>query len=236
MNNQINKTLKDLGIKNQINTNIWLNYLNQFKHNYTSQAGEDGILKKIFEWIGEETKYCVEFGTKDGRWFSNTRQFIERGWDSLCLDKEPNVSSDFVKREFITPENVNDIFKKYNIPLYFDLLSIDIDGNDYWVWKAINYRPRVLIIEFNPLISANKAKTIKYQADFMWNKTNYYGASLLALKELSFKKGMKLIYNNGFNAIFVLNEYLNNEFDLELIYENKSGFPSDKLGRKWINV
>ncbi len=115
---------------------------------------------------------------------------------------------------WITAENILDIFKKHRVPKDFGVLSIDIDGNDYWVWKAIDenqFRARVVVIEFNPSIPSNESKTIPYDAKFISRGVgnNYYGASLFALKKLGQEKGYSLIHQNTpYNSFFVLEELL----------------------------
>ncbi len=110
-----------------------------------------------------------------------------------------------IKIEKVTAENIQNLLQKYNVPKDFDLLSIDIDYNDYWVWKAIvDFHPRVLIIEYNSSISPNESKVVPYDPDAKWDGTNYFGASLLALKNLSLEKNYTLVGcdNNGINAFF----------------------------------
>jgi hypothetical protein len=91
------------------------------------------------------------------------------------------------------------------VPQAFDLLSLDIDGNDYWVWQAINYQPRVVVIEYNAHFPPNQRRSIVYDPAFRWNGSDYFGASLLAMKELGEKKGFVLVHceRTGANAFFV---------------------------------
>ena len=89
------------------------------------------------------------------------------------------------------------------------MLSIDIDGNDYWIWKAINcIKPRLVVIEYNSFFGPKIAATVQYKTKFIWdhrNKKSYYGASLKALEKLGKKKGYNLIGvdTNGVNAFFI---------------------------------
>jgi hypothetical protein len=92
----------------------------------------------------------------------------------------------------ITADNVNEVFDAAGIPYDLDLLSIDIDGNDLWVWKALAYRPRVVIIEYNPKWSAKKSRTVPYD-----------GASVLALTRVGTEKGYDLVTSTKSNLIFV---------------------------------
>jgi len=101
------------------------------------------------------------------------------------------------------------------VPKNFDLLSIDVDFNDYWVWKAVkDYFPRVISIEYNACYPPTESKTVPYDSHGKWDKrTNYFGASLLALVKLGLSKGYTLVGcdSNGINAFFVKNELVQNK-------------------------
>jgi len=136
-----------------------------------------------------------------------------------------------IKNERITAENIENLFQKYQVPENFDLLSIDIDYNDYWVWKAITkFHPRVLVIEFNSSVPPNESRVVPYEADAQWDGTNYFGASLLALKNLSLEKNYTLLGcdNNGVNAFFCKSELVKN-FKIKDI---KDLYRSPKYGKK----
>jgi hypothetical protein len=136
-----------------------------------------------------------------------------------------------VKQERITAENIQALFGKYNVPTEFDLLSVDIDGNDYWVWKAItDYHPRVVVIEYNSTIPPSESKTIPYDPNWMWDgSTNYFGASLLAVKTLGEQKGYVLVGcdSSGTNAFFVKSGLVQGKFvvgDVSSLYRPPSAF------------
>lgn len=166
-----------------------------------AQAGEDKALVRIFRRIGVTNQTAVEFGAADGVRKSNTAYFRKQGWTVRLFDVEP--LDPLVERADITAENVNAIFTDAGIPQAFDLLSIDIDGNDLWVWKALTFQPRVVVIEYNPRWSASKSRTVPYDPARRWDKTNYYGASVLALTRLATQKGYDLIASTRSNLIFV---------------------------------
>jgi hypothetical protein len=180
--------------------------LTTFEAKWFSQNGEDGILQALFRKIGAARRFAVEFGVENGS-ECNTRYLREKqGW--ACLLMDPNTQNpDYIQREFITAENINHLFRKYKVPEDLDLLSIDIDGNDYWIWKAIEacYRPRVVVIEYNAKILPTESKSIAYDPSFRWDGTNYFGASLLALARLAKSKGYALAgcESRGTNAFFV---------------------------------
>ncbi|MCF7844224.1 MAG: hypothetical protein K9M03_00150 [Kiritimatiellales bacterium] len=217
-------------------------------NNY-SQNGEDGIIHAIFKMIGTTNKYCVDFGAWDGKHMSNTYYLRKHeGWKGLMMDGDPYPGTG-VKHEFINAENIEELFKKYEVPEKFDLLSIDIDGNDYWVWKAItNYTPHVVVIEYNACIPYKPAVTVPYKAEFIWDKTDYYGVSLSALVKLGKEKGYTLLGTdkNGVNAFFVQDELVNGNFEVpepEKLYhparfkgQEGNKHPHDHQERPWVNV
>lgn len=116
-----------------------------------------------------------------------------------------------VKLEKVTAENIQQLFQKYNVPKSFDLLSIDIDYNDYWVWKAItDYSPRVVVIEYNSSVPPTESRVVPYDPNAVWDGTNYFGASLLALRNLGLSKGYTLVGcdSRGINAFFVKSDLI----------------------------
>jgi hypothetical protein len=176
-----------------------------------SQHGEDGILEAIFRVVGTTNKYCAEFGAGSGRECNSAYLVRAQGWSGLWMDGNPRKSGASsgavkVRQEFITADNIAALFAKHGVPREFDLLSIDIDGNDYWVWKnLVDYRPRVVVIEYNAAVPPTEARVIAYDPAFVWQKTDYYGASLLALERLGHAKGYALVAcdESGANAFFV---------------------------------
>jgi hypothetical protein len=176
-----------------------------------SQAGQDGILNLIFSQIGEGGKYYVEFGARDGLDLSNTANFeLNHGWRGLLMDAEAAARG--VKREMITKDNINSLLDKYEVS-EIDFISIDIDGNDYWVWKAMNRNPRVVLIEYNSKFSNNESYAIEYNPNHRWEADDYYGASLLALKKLGEEKGYTLVYVvQQLDAVFVRNDLISEDY------------------------
>ena len=182
--------------------------LTRYERKINSQHGEDGIIEAIFARIGTSNKYVVEFGVGSGRECNSAYLARKKGWTGLWMDgKKPRRKRALeVRQEFITAENILDLFEKHRVPRNFDLLSIDIDGNDYWVWKKITgFHPRVIIMEYNASVPPSESRTIRYDPAFVWSKTDYYGASLLALARLGEEKGYRLVGcdNSGVNAFFV---------------------------------
>ena len=209
-----------------------------------SQGGEDGVIARIFECIGTRNRYFVEFGAWDGQHWSNTANLrMHEGWDGLLIDRDGARRNEaLVKPHSITRENVNEVFARYDVPHDLDLLSMDIDGNEYWVWQALTYRPRVVVIEYNMGFALDVAKTIAYRADHEWDDSGYHGASLAALRKLGRSKGYSLIYTDSWvpNAFFVADEELPPEL-IDLPIEqvaawHQRGEPSDPLQRPWVEV
>lgn len=185
--------------------------LRQYEKQRFSQNGEDGILEKIFEVLDVEKGYCVEFGAADGYFFSNTLQFRNLGWEALLLDGSQENLGIHLHKEWITKENILDIFAKYQVPSEFDLLSIDIDSNDWYIWRELGkvYHPKVLIIEFNPTCGPYEDMVIEYNSQRTWDgSSTYYGASFTAYFNLGRKLGYSLVAATYLNAIFVRDDLI----------------------------
>lgn len=208
--------------------------LKNFEKKVFSQNGEDGIIEEIFLRIGTINRYFVEFGVEDAR-ECNCRYLLEnRGWSGLWIDGSKENIDEARNRyknhpvqlidRFITKENINSLFKEANVPKEFDLLSIDIDGNDYWIWQELTeYSPRAVIIEYNASIKPEKHWVYPYDAHHIFDGSRHYGASLSALVELGKTLGYSLVGcdSQGVNAFFIRNDLLNNQFsysDNEAIY------------------
>lgn len=196
-----------------------------------AQSGEDKIAAGIFAAIGTLNEVAVEFGALDGWHSSNTAHFREQGWTTHLWDSGP--LDPMVAPAVITAENVNDIFAAAGVPEQFDLLSIDIDGNDLWVWKALAYRPRVVIIEYNPRWGVKKSRTVPYDPARQWDGTVYYGASLAALRKLGAQKGYTLTAATRSNLVFAPKGTVP-ALDLETVALSRKVKRPDPAERKWV--
>jgi hypothetical protein len=192
-------------------------WLEAYKHNLYSQSGEDGVLAKVLELLPERDRWCVEFGAWDGKHLSNTRALIEQqDYAAVLIEGDrrrhfnlqrnfagrPNVIALHALVGFAPDDNLDTLLQRTPIPQCFDLLSIDIDGFDYHVWRAVShYQPKVVCIEFNP--------TIPPQVSFAQpaDTAIKQGASLSALADLGRAKGYELVSVLTYNAIFVRAEY-----------------------------
>jgi hypothetical protein len=186
------------------------------RQNIYSECGEDGILNHIFSVITlpETMRYCVDIGACDGTKWSNTRHRIaDHGWKGLMIEKDTDQYATLASlysgntnvvcaQEEVRSKNVATILKRHNVPATFGLLSIDVEGNDYHLWKALrHYQPAVVVIDFNPSVSNDMYFT---QAN---DVLAHAGASLLSLKELAATKGYVLVAATDWNAIFVHKNY-----------------------------
>jgi len=195
-----------------------------------SQWGEDGIISYLVNNLDIENNFFIEFGVENYL-ESNTRFLLKKfNWSGLVIDSsQKNI--DYIKKdkiywqydikalcEFITRENIDKIILENISKKNIGLLSIDIDGNDYWVWKAItSIDPSVVVIEYNSILGNTKNFTIPYSKNFERSKAHfsnlYYGASLPALVKLGKDKGYSLVTCNsaGNNAFFVKTNLLNDK-------------------------
>ena len=212
---------------NADNNNAKLNtWLNAYARNVTSQEGEDGIIEKVLDVINETDKWCVEFGSWDGKKLSNTFNLIsDKDYSAVLIEGDSKRFKDLLRTcegnkkvipinafvGFEENDNLDKILESTPIPVDFDLLSIDIDGNDYHVWDAVqNYKPKVVVIEFNPTIP--NAVEFVQQRDMRITQ----GSSLLSITKLAKSRGYELVVVTGANAIFVDSKY----FDLFGIKDN----------------
>ena len=198
----------------------------------SSQSREDAILARIFAAIGTTNRVAVECGARDGVKGSNTHQWRAQGWRCVLFDRAPKAP--IVHQVMLTAENIADTFAAYRVPASFDLLSIDVDGNDFHLWKALaGYTPRVVVIEYNASFAPHESVVMPYRAQHHWDKTNYYGASAAALVKLGREKGYVLVdYTPQLNLIFVRADVAVHLEDMALPPAAPYGYPSDG-GRRW---
>lgn len=203
--------------------------LHVYEAKVRSQHGEDGILLHLFDALGCHDRRFIEFGVEDGTECNTANLSLHFGWRGMLIEGDPAHAAKArafyraalggrgdrvqIVNSFVTAENINGLLKDNGFTGDIDLLSIDIDGNDYWVWRAIDaVRPRVVVIEYNSVFGNDRAVTIPYDPAFSRGAAHvsklYYGASLPALAHLGREKGYALAGcdSQGVNAFFVRNE------------------------------
>lgn len=185
-----------------------------------SQNEEDGLTWALFQLVGVANRRFVEVGCGTN---GGNAGFLagECGWTGLMID----ASEERIKRirsqfgsnvtalaRWTTRENVNETLQEHGLVGDVDLLGVDIDGNDYWVWEALTAcLPRVVVIEFNPFFGPRRAVVVPYAPDFdrhAYSDNRYYGASLAAMVRLGSHKGYRLVCvePRGVNAYFLRND------------------------------
>lgn len=195
-----------------------------------SQFEEDGIILYVLSMIGMKTKKVVEISCGDGSECMSTNLILNHGYQGFLFDgdakrlkkairffsskKDSRLTPPTIKLAWVTRENVNQLLKDIGSSGEVDLLSLDIDGNDYWVWDAISeISPRLCVFETHNIIPSDKSLTIPYDPQFnCWIKEgherDFRSVSLLAMKNLSERKGYRMIgsHKHGFNVFFLRND------------------------------
>jgi len=188
------------------------NWLNEYaKNNTYSQFGEDGIITKALEILPNKNHWCVEFGAWDGKYLSTTLLLREQGDSAVLIEGNPEKFKEL--QEMCNKEinsipvncfveshggnSLDSILQKTPIPIDFDLLVIDIDGNDYHVWKGVeHYRPKFVCIECNPSFPDD---IVFVQSE----RDSNQGSSMMAMVQLAKEKGYELVATLGGNTFFV---------------------------------
>jgi hypothetical protein len=203
-----------------------------------SKSEQDGIIQEIFNRIGIKHHRFVEIGAECGIECSTAKLLIE-GWRGTWVEANPQ-SIDRMKRHFqpfikdlklipsrlfVTADNANELVDPET-----DILVIDIDYNDYWIWQAIEARPRVVVIEYNAAYPPPMSVVTSYDLLAKWDGTNYFGASLEALVRLGQRKGYQLVGCDisGSDAFFVVEEEAKKHFCIpatsEALYEPQRAY------------
>lgn len=183
-----------------------------------SQYHEDGIIEKLLERIELKNRFIVEFGAYDGIKMSNSRYWIEQeNWNAFLIEPDKRHFSKLWKlykdaknvrimSAFVTPENITALFNSAEVPKDFEVLSIDIDSIDYYVWDALyDFQPKIVIIEYNSSYPPDYEYIVKRKDAIRYSGTAQGGSSILSLYKLGKKKGYNLIYGDliGNNLYFI---------------------------------
>lgn len=185
-----------------------------------SQNGEDGVIEEILRRIGIVSRACVEFGVETG--IEGNCIFLADvlGWDALFMEGHPDrfaaLAAKYRHRPGVTtrnamvgPGNIDALLAEAGVPTELDVLSIDVDGADYWIWQAIErVRPRVVVVEYNSALDPARRLVQPLEPAGGWDGTDYFGASLGALTSLAHEKGYRLVHTDlaGVNAFYVARE------------------------------
>ena len=256
-----NKKIDLASIQGQIQKSIESQWLYMIKNNVKifdkiqdagfrcySQFEEDGIILYLLSCVGKKTRSVVEICSGSGSECMSANLIINHGYKGFLFDgdeKNINAATSFfksqkdcllfeptIKKIWITKNNINDILIDAGVEGEVDVLSLDIDGNDYHIWEAISViNPRICVFETHNIIPSNLAITIPYQDDFYAMDKNeieieFRSASLLAMVKLSKKKGYTMVgsHKHGFNVFFVRKDLLNNLIPrptIEEIHDNE---------------
>ncbi|RLA13432.1 MAG: hypothetical protein DRQ59_05345 [Gammaproteobacteria bacterium] len=183
-----------------------------------SQHGEDGVIQALLSHFPVRERFVVEFGAYDGVCMSNSRHLIaDHGWSAFLIEANDRFYSglercysgnDRVKlhKGFVTEENINVLFQEAEVPEEFEVLSIDIDSIDYYVWRALTqFRPKIVIIEYNSALPVDEEYVVPKDDALRLGGTSQEGASLLSLYKLGLAKGYHLVYGelSGANLFFI---------------------------------
>ena len=242
LNSDLNFSIPDDVPENMI-------YLPEYNKRVYSQNGEDGITMAIFDKIGFTNKKYLEFGATNE--CNNSQILHEKYGFSGILWNGSNTFCTYsnIFQEFINVENIKELCIKYNVPSEPDFVSIDIDGNDWHVWRELNKicRPRVLVIEYSGHFCPGNDNVMPYNANHVWDGSNYHGGSIEAMYILGRSIGYSLVCadNMGVNLFFIRDDIEPKKFffgtnNVKMLYRlpkyglpYRVGHPEDFLKRPW---
>lgn len=192
--------------------------LSSYEARVFSQNGEDGVIAELVTRLGADSHTFVEFGIGAGEEGNCVLLADVFGWSGVFLEGDPEASLRLTakyrhnervatRHAWVTPANIESLLQESAVVEEPDVLSIDLDGNDYWVWEAIrNHQPRIAIVEYNSALEVTSTLAQPYAVERVWDgRSASFGASLGALEHLGHEKGYELVYTDltGINAFFV---------------------------------
>jgi hypothetical protein len=220
-----------------------------------SQNGEDGVLAEILRRTGAPGRWFVEFGSGDGN-ENNCRVLADvLRWNGLFMDAgerqfellahryagHPTVR---VAGTMVTPETIDALFERHGVPAEPDVVSIDVDGSDYWIWAAMTARPRIVVIEYNGSLPVGR-RLVQPRETGPWEATDFYGASIEAMVELGERKGYRQVHceMTGNNAFFVRDDLPGTFLARDAVLRRRTNFwleglrhPPDQTGRSYVDL
>jgi hypothetical protein len=219
--------------------------LNQFERKDYSQFGEDGVIERIASDLEIDKGTFFEFGVRpaDGITFTDELEgnFVglrKKGWSGVFLDGFKMPLHCGVRHEFVTALNINQLYRKHCVAHDLDFLSIDVDGQDFWIWLALNYQPKVVVNEYNGGLGGSVSLTTQFDPSYIWDGSIYQGASYIAMNKLAKSKGYTTVYANGVNMISIRDDLVANkaDFDAQLIFTPFLPHAPDVQNRPWVEV
>jgi hypothetical protein len=233
-----------------------------------SQNGEDGLLLYIFSLIGTTNKKAIEICAGDGMQCNTANLILNHNWNVLLVEGNNDrvkKGNEFYRKHqdtfsfppcfvnaWVNKNSVNKIFIENDFTGEIDLLSIDLDGVDYWIWDAIDVvKPRVVVAEIQCIWGVEKSVTVPYKDDFRTQFVDgfgiYSGASLPAFAKLARQKGYRLVgvQNLGFNAFFIKEDICKDLLpevsaeeclDRPFVYQAKKKYLPLVRDKKWVEV
>jgi|SRR4051794_26861154 len=186
-----------------------------------SQNGEDGLIAEVLRRLGPGRREFVEFGAERGTEGNCVALADICGWSGVFLEADEENARGLMwkyrdnprvlaAQATVTADTIDPLFGAHGVSTEPDVLSIDVDGNDLWLWRALTHaRPRLVIIEYNAQLDHNRRLVQPYDPQWRWDGTDYFGASLAALELVASEKGYRLIHTElaGVNAFFVREDH-----------------------------
>lgn len=230
--------------------------LDQVGFSRFSEFEEDGQLLYLLTLAGSKSRTVVEISSQDGRVCMATNLLVHHRWRGFLFDGDPvfvregqrffaahpatRSAPPVMRAEWFTRENVNQVLASAGVPDEVDVLSLDIDGNDLYLWSAMKVRPRILICEFNNAVPSELALTIPYKSDFSFtdlpaDQAMFRSASLAAFVAVGRRKGYRLVGMNalGFNAIFLRDDVLPAEMPEIPVSRLDEVLEAEAVRRQW---
>ena len=209
-----------------------------------SQNGEDGVLAEILRRIGPGRREFVEFGVERGTEGNCVALADVLGWSGLFMEADPSHAHGLAwkyrnhdrvatVRTRVTAENIDELLAAHAVSEEPDVLAIDVDGNDLWIWRALTWaRPRVVVIEYNAQLDQTRPLVVPYDPDWSWQGTDWFGASLAALELVGREKGYVLVHTelNGVNAFFVRDDVASGFDDIRQVPRRSQNYGGTGYG------